>query len=430
MGKEFLSLGILDVFFRHVSLEEAPTSPTPTTYGTRVLVERAWASLVGLSKVGNVMRSDAKYGERIVEGWPGVFAWSQFIYSARIEPTNSPPEVKRAALDLISGVWYSLSRSNIARKVMANTKGSIELATHLWIIEDMKPPSTIGIPAPSAALDSLLSGDEIDVHDRVLKAAGLRVEDIVIISMSRLRTALDSPMLHEPRATIYLDLISQLSRPPNHPLRLRFLNASIIVICTKTAVKVTSLLNGKPVFHPGLLDLVVSSLGYLMNCLESTDGFSWVIQSLNAGLLQAFVDFAPHLSKICPEDRDMVLHIVQTLLSKYLVYRSVIQAVDGTIRKVQNSPNAKGINETLGAGAWRKFCDLARERHLVTLQAKSYKGKNATCDNVKVSSLDGFVSEVRTTNISTSVKKSIPGTTSENAAHASIPCIVPGSVKS
>lgn len=387
MGKEFLSLGILDVFFKHVSLEKVPTSPTPTTSSSRALVERACASLVALIKVGTVMQSDDNYGQRLVEGWPGVFAWSRFLYSARVEPVKAPPEEKRGALDLISGVWNSFGRSSTARKVMTNTKGSIELATQLWIIEDMKPPSTIGIPAPSAALDCLLSGNETDVHDRVIKTAGGKAENVVTLSMSRLRTALSSPILHEPRATIYLDLIGHLSRAPAHPLRLGFLNAGIIVVCTNTAVKVTSMLNNKPVFHPGLLDLVVASLVYLLNCLESTDGFSWVVQSLNAGLLQAFVDFAPHLSKIDPEDRDMVLDIVKTLLPKYLVYRSVIQAVDGTIRKIQQSPNGKSIDETLAAGVWRKFSGLALERQLIALQAKVFKGKNATCDNVKVSRL-------------------------------------------
>jgi hypothetical protein len=221
---------------------------------------------------------------------------------------------------------------------MTNTKGSIELATQLWIIEDMKPSSTISIPAPSAALDSLLSGDEIDVHDQVLKAAGGKAEHIVTLSMSRLRTALSSPMLHEPRAAIYLDLIGHLSRAPTHSTRLGFLNANIIAVCTVTAVKVTSMLNNKPAFHPGLLDVVVASLGYLLNCLESTNGFSWIVQSVNAGLLQTFIDFAPHLSKIDPEDCDMVLEIVRTLLPKYLVYRSVIQAIDGTMCNIQQSP--------------------------------------------------------------------------------------------
>ncbi|KIY47310.1 hypothetical protein FISHEDRAFT_59733 [Fistulina hepatica ATCC 64428] len=160
-------------------------------------------------------------------------------------------------------------------------------------------------------------------------------------------------------ATVYMDLIGRLS-PGNtqFPLKNVFLSANMISFATKVAVKAAALLNaGGP---QSLVDTIISAFAYLTSYLESTDGFSWIIQSTNAGLLTAFIDAGPHLLRIQhPEDVNMIVIIVRNILPQYLVYRSVMEVWYSTLKNAY-----------------------------ITVEANDMKGKGATCDNVRYQKVD------------------------------------------
>jgi hypothetical protein len=80
----------------------------------------------------------------------------------------------------------------------------------------------------------------------------------------------------------------------------------------------------------------------------------------------------------------MVRCIVRDILPKYLVYRSVIQAVNGTMGNLDQPPHRKRVIASVEKDVWLNFPRLSLERLVVTLQATALKGKGATCDNVKV----------------------------------------------
>lgn len=80
----------------------------------------------------------------------------------------------------------------------------------------------------------------------------------------------------------------------------------------------------------------------------------------------------------------MILHIVRDILPRYLVYRSVIQNIDGSMTKINNSHRTDRVRNSVAWEVWHRFHKIASERSLVTVHAKAYKGKGATCDNVKV----------------------------------------------
>jgi len=148
-------MGVVSVFFNHLVGSKVPTDVS--TNGRSQLADRAWLSLFALAKLGNFLQESDDYGPDIIKAWPGVFKWSGYFFAVYIQPKNSDPQKKKGAIDAISASWYSLSRSEIARKIMATTSGSIEMATQLWVLEDASPiPSIVDIPSVSAALDGLL----------------------------------------------------------------------------------------------------------------------------------------------------------------------------------------------------------------------------------------------------------------------------------
>ena len=343
---------------------------------------------------------DDIHGPIIIQAWPGVFKWSAFFFVGRVQHKSVKPEVQKTNLDVISAALYALSRSDSVRKVMSATKGSIELATQMWVMEDKgNLPSFANIPTASAALDALLKDDNGPALDRVIAAAGGDADNVAQLMLSRLRTSINSTPVYGAPAVAYLDLVGHLSRAPEHALRHAFLGSNTIALCTKIALSVSKMLNVGNGAPPIQLDVMVAAFGYLTNCLESTDGFTWVSQSIQSGLLMAFLDCSPHFSKLDPDDCDMVLSIVRNILPKYLVYRSVIQAVDGTIRKLGDPLHHQRIEKSIARNVWADFHKLAMERYLVTLQAAAMKGKGATCDNVNVGRFLCFIDFGVSTNI-------------------------------
>lgn len=285
-------------------------------------------------------------------------------------------------MDIISRVWYCLTRAEGLREAIAATKGTIEIATHLWLLDDDVPqssPNIVAIPCAAAALDAILVDGP--ATDRALAASGGTADRIVKIAMSRTRTALSRRTLVPVEITIYLDLLGHLSYGRNHPLRIGLLHAGAIPLCTRAAGDLArALSSGGDV---ALLDGIVAAFGYLVNCLQSTEGFTWVVQSLTADLLLALADASPHFSLLDAEDYDMVSSLLKEMLPTYLVYRSVIQAVDEGMRRL-GAKQQKKIDASIFRDVWIDFQKLALERQFVVMQAVAVKGRAATCDNVEV----------------------------------------------
>lgn len=182
-------------------------------------------------------------------------------------------------MDVITSTWYSISQVNELCDIMLATKGSIEIATKLWILEDESlndAISVVNIPTGSAALDSLLHMATTADLDRVISAVGGKPDVVVQMALSRLRGSTKQDQIQAIPATIFADLVNHLSRVPDHPLRYAFLHTSkAIQVMTKIVLNVSTVIN-----DPGrtdLLNLMVTSFGYLANCLESTEGFTYVL---------------------------------------------------------------------------------------------------------------------------------------------------------
>ena len=382
--------------------------------------------------------------KRSLGAWDGVFKWCLFMYTTRVVSNGTPisPELRRSTMDIIGGVLYSLSRSNEVRKVMVGTPGSIELVTRLWIIEDEPAvPSGLPIPVNSAALDGLLTipdwkteksiGEndkpkipkqwkEEDKREttsisrrkaarsmlnRVVAAAGGFPSHVVEMALSRLRTATSTDArMHEPRTPIFLDLIGHLSSVPDHQFRLGFLSEGMTALAAKLAVKAVGLLDAlsasggggssqialcrsNPAVSPheeGLHGTLIASLGFLANTLESTDGFTWVIKAVSAGLLQAWVGAARHMHRFDNRgDADMVISILNKTVPKYMVYKSVVTNVESAIRNI----NEGAVQDWKHPGAtkvWKTFQKMTLERYMIGAHMKMAKSKAVICDNFKV----------------------------------------------
>ncbi|KAJ7133445.1 hypothetical protein C8R44DRAFT_23723 [Mycena epipterygia] len=383
---ELLSLGILGVFFHHLSSDKAFTVPSVANDRSPA-AECAFYSLVGLCKAGDCLLPGAPHHRdpAVLKAWPGIFKWSAFFFTTRVTSTT-PIEGRRSAMDVIATAWFSLVRAEGLREAIAGTQGTVEIATRLWLLDDAIPyagPKSMESPTLAAALDALLV--DRSTTDRALAAGGGKADAIAKVAMSRAKNAITCTPLDPTQIAIYFDLLSHFSRGWDHPLRYALLQAGVIPLCTRTAGMLGRALSAGG--SPGLIDGFVSAFGYLANCHESTEGFTWVVQSVAADLFLTFADCSPHFARLDAEDYDMVCSILSQILPKYLVYRSVLQAVDEGLRRL-GPPHQKRIASSRAKKVWIDFQVLAEERCMVVVHAAAVKGKAATCDNVKCQKID------------------------------------------
>lgn len=373
----------LDLFLPHLKIASVPKNLGATF---TPLVNLAFHALLGLSKIGVFMESDPKLIDRVMVAWPGIYGWSMYIFKTRIEGLDRSDERRKASVDVLPACWYSIcSNNDLVRSVILASPSTVEIAAKLWLEEeDPNASARVKVPPGTSVLCALLKRADFDTLQRVLKVAGGKSNVVAKIMVTRLRSALKRPEVNPLHLLMYLDLLNALSRSPTHPFRNALLSANSVWLTTSALVKIASMVQENQ--DPVLLDAAVSSFGYLFNCLESADGFTWVSQAIGAGLLQAFCDISPYLSQLHPEDLDMTLEIFKNILPRYLVYRSVIEAVDTAMVKTDKSPHRERIMGSIGQDVWTSFRSLAEERALVLMQSDVMKKTHLTCDNVKVNS--------------------------------------------
>ncbi|KAJ7160279.1 hypothetical protein C8R46DRAFT_1001507 [Mycena filopes] len=385
---EFVSLGILDVFFHHLNADKAFVVPSPAN-DSSPLAEYAFAALLGLTKVVTCLHPAGSHYRHpsIRKAWPGVFKWSAFFFKTRV--TSTPPmpiQGRRTAMDVIASAWYGFIQAEGMREVMSTTMGSVEIATQLWLLDDEVPssgPQFIVMPAVAGTLDNLLAHPT--APERAVAAGGGNTELIVKLAMSRTRKALARSPIDAPAIAMYVSVMNRLVLDRDRPLRHAFLQAGAIQLCTKVAGTLARTLNAGGNLE--FIDGIVSALGFLGNCLESTEGFTWVTQSLNADLLVAWADFSPHFSRLDEEDYELVSSLLTRTLTTYLVYRSVVQAVDNGMQRL-GQEQLQRIGSSKAKKAWMDFRKLAEERVFVLVHASAIKNKAAACDNVECHKID------------------------------------------
>ncbi len=160
------------------------------------------------------------------------------------------------------------------------------------------------------------------------------------------------------------------------------MSANVIWVVSGALVKLSVLVNTSR--DPGFLDPMVSAFGYLRNCLESTDGFTWINQAIGAGFLQAFCDCSTRFAELEAEDYRMLEQLISEVLPPYLVYRSVIEAANSALAKIERGVQKQRVESSKAKVHWRKFAQLAHERMMIVRRAEAEKGTKIICDNMKV----------------------------------------------
>lgn len=277
---------------------------------------------------------------------------------------------------------YSICKEDTVRPAVLATPGSIELATWMWLFEDTVPAlPMIDLPLCTMALDGILCMADADQLDRAMSVSKNKPDAIAKLTMKRIKAEMQKANIDNTRAVISTDMLCKFCRPPQHPLRHAFLAQGAVGVVTRGLVACIAQMTTSRTSH---LDAIVGCFGFLRNCLESTDGFTWVSEAIKAGLLLAFVNASPHYSSLDVEDRGMVLSIIEGIVPRYLVYRTVINDVHAALVIARASPHVASVSRSPAKNAWEAFVRVAEDRKTVERRSVELKGKQTVCDNAKV----------------------------------------------
>jgi hypothetical protein len=365
-----LTMGILDVFFHHLDESKVPTDPDQF-FNKSQDVDRASMALLGFSKPSP--REIGEYSKDMVRAWPRIFTWSAFFFAARVQAPSASVEMKRSAMALISSCWLAISYADGACQAIASTVGSVEIAAKLWVLEDRSDISNI-----TAMLNSVLQVGDVSHVDRVVEACGGKPELVASLAVSRLRSAMNERREVGLKEFVLIEFITRISYHP-HPLRMALLESNVVHVLTKTLAVLVAQLN-----VTGELTLVTTiALGFdiLVQFLD-IDGAAPILQSLHSGLLTVLVECSPHFEKF--EHLEVILQFINSVLPRFLLYRSVIEAVDSAMMKIQASPHMHAMSNGVARDDWNKFRKLSTQRLIVTLEGNSFRDNNVICDSIKV----------------------------------------------
>lgn len=367
---------VLDVLLHHL-VDFQP--PTRRNQGDPESPDRAFLCLTGLSKLGPFLDLDPSISPRIRRAWQSIWAWMCLMFTASVRPGGQTPEHAKATWDIVAAVLYAFAQDDVTRVVIAATPGSLEMATQLWIREDKGAvPSMVDLPAGSCALGLLLKFSDQDSIERVLNGTNYKPEEIAKIALTRLRLATTKRPLNDTHLTIYMDFINSMCRVPKHPMRHAFIANNVINQMTKTLLAVST----EPLANPNRLEVIASGFGFLHNVLESLDGCSLVRQAVRAGLIVAFLDCSPAFARLDQEDCGFALGVFKKIVPRYMVYCTVIEAIDQTMRKTDFEGKSEKITNSVAEDVWAAFYQLAMEHTLLVVRTKA--NVDATCDNMKV----------------------------------------------
>ena len=345
-------------------------------------------SMFGISSVikndkTSVFNEDTSPRQRLVDQWPAIYSWSIYIFDNFIEGLPRGDSNRAFASKGLILALHQLSHVQPVWEQMVESRQMVEIATRLWLEED-----TDMVYCGACLLQSILpdkaSSESVSCVIRTALPQDLTA--ITKLCVDRLRFSLESPNLGFEAISVYLKLMFRLSLPQDIPVRATFIvTHKATKIATEALVKLTTCIDSYSVpFPDNFEEAIDDALSFIRLSIYCTNGFSWVRQSINAGLLSAIHECIPHLARLHPQITRRVKQFLTEVLPPYLVYRAVLEATKKPLIKTEKSPWKEQIATSQVASEWKAYVKLARTRIQMAEDLAVDSPRRLVCDNIHV----------------------------------------------
>ncbi|KIJ45859.1 hypothetical protein M422DRAFT_226924 [Sphaerobolus stellatus SS14] len=327
------------------------------------------SSLNAIVEIVTLNRGDISAMRKITNAWPAIFKWCRYLFERNIRTRGADPEHRKRTLNSVPMTIHAIGvLPGMLQKVL-NTAGTLELATELWILGDGWGGPDITTEGHSLLGNLLRDWNSVreDDLDKIMKVTKGRPNVIARLAITRLKSAINSADLAQERVKSCLKMICTLASLPSHNIQFAFLDAGIVPICTKIGLKAIRAYTSRGTST--LVGIASTAIQCLDNCLEATDGFTWVCQSVEAGLMPFIIACGLFFQTFNQPVRNILLNILDDVIPRYLAYRSVVEA---TYKSIQGL-NADPIKSTPLEDAWNRTQLLCTGRWLLAQSNKVHE---------------------------------------------------------
>jgi hypothetical protein len=325
----------------------------------------------------------------LLEAWPAIWRWVEFVGEHFYLDRQSP-------LYMGDTIGYEVCATNIIlldkmRDIgvphLARTPGVPSMAIKLWLrtVENGESQNNLHTQAAPFLVEFIHDQAPPHVIKETEEILRPQAQKVAASALEHLRAHLVGP---QPRYGLFIsDLgfivaIHRILHSDADWWNNALLSHHSTRVLTSSLVDLTS----KPFSHTTTTDIracLSLCYSYLGSNLNSTDGFTWVTQTLNAQLLPAMLNSGRWMldSPDCPR-----LKILTDILPGYLIYHSVLRAVERSMEKIKAQNLTSLSDGTVFWKAWSRFIALAEERLILKLEFDKCDLQNVACNNTSVRS--------------------------------------------
>ncbi|KLO13337.1 hypothetical protein SCHPADRAFT_369954 [Schizopora paradoxa] len=314
---------------------------------------------------------DRKITDIMYKGWPGAFAWMQYFLGTIITGeqvvgggTGHPDTV----VDLLcQAVWTFWSLPPLS-KLIASTPGVWTFIAHLWKRGDESEFSNLrGCHFGSVLINKMLheSNGDKRILDEMLMAFGGKPSAIAGTVLTRLRKIVDDPDFTIRRLEAPLRLCDCLFYEPSNPVQDSLLRLPFVRVIGKVLSRLLDVpfVPDDPTYR-NTQRLIALCFVYFKRAMHYANGIPWVLQCLESGILESFVNCCPTLFAYDQIHSAEVVATFQVVTSN-LVHLPVAQMAAASHKKLtKDMPVYRHINKAipLARNAWIRFQCMVLER--------------------------------------------------------------------
>jgi hypothetical protein len=322
--------------------------------------------------------------------WPCI----QRLFKNVVERVNeSDNDGRNQVLTTIIDLLFFFASESWLLEIVGGTPGAVGLLIKLWTMEAHDPDyfltsSTYDI-TPSKALEVYITwysieGHNLDWDEEVLNPANGGAGSLAFAALEHLRVQDNIQNKTDIlRVTDSLRITKALSC--HISIRSVLTTSHSFSAITRVLTSVTSQPYSAPTAY-AVCSCIIECCDYLISWLEIANGVSNIQEVLEARLLPALVKSDPWLSKFDKSHSTMHLPLLESVLPKYLIYRSVVRMVTKSLKSI----DVLGTEEKMVRGtpfwlAWLLFKETAANRSRIDKDMEIGNVGRMMCGNLKVS---------------------------------------------
>ncbi|KIJ50099.1 hypothetical protein M422DRAFT_245902 [Sphaerobolus stellatus SS14] len=321
---------VLKILLQHLEVSKVPESRSriDDTFKSRII---CFMIIITIT----ISETPSNEDNDLIEFYlPGIIKWCLYFIRADITSDHSCIEFRRKLLRVSPAGFFRFSQIPGVSEKLPSIPCALELAMWNWLLAET-PGSDVMIDAAlkherCTILHYIITQNTAkDINlDRLIEAADGDLELLKKKSVARLASVLENNVMESDDVDAIVWSAAGLLDHGTTRTRAPFHEAGMIDILTKVYVKAARESNASIT-----IGLACTIFPIVTLHLEDTIGFTWILEALNAGLMEGVLECLSKLTLVPNNDAYgvMMRTLLDGMLPQYFVYKSIVESAKKAI---------------------------------------------------------------------------------------------------